>query len=153
MILGRKISKEEKDKPLEIQEEEKVEESKENEVKEEQVEKPEPEIKESEQNVDEKNPPIFIKIDKYREILSSLTEMKLLIHKIISNITLIQKVEEIEARAFENSRTFFDELNKKLDELNTYFMAKSSGMENVPEMEELKKLEKEIEKLKKSLEE
>jgi len=151
MILGRKISKEEKDKPLEIQEEEKVEESKENEVKEEQVEKPE--IKESEQNVDEKNPPIFIKIDKYREILSSLTEMKLLIHKIISNITLIQKVEEIEARAFENSRTFFDELNKKLDELNTYFMAKSSGMENVPEMEELKKLEKEIERLKKSLEE
>ena len=160
MILGRKISKEEKVKPLEIHEEEKVEETKQNEeekneqaeTKEEELREEHPEVEENEQEIDEKNPPIFIKIDKYREILASLTEMKLLVHKIISNISLIQKIEEIEIKAYENSRTFFEELNKKLDELSAYFMANSSEMKKIPEMEELKKLEEEIEKLKKSLE-
>lgn len=107
------------------------------------------------QTKEEKNPPIFIKIDKYREILSALTEMKLLIHKIISNISVIQKVEEIELKAFENSKELFNQLDSKLNELNTYFMTRTEGSEeskNIPEIEELKKLEEEIEKLKQSLE-
>jgi len=63
--------------------------------------------------------PLFVKVDKYREVLRSLQEMKLFVGGVKQTFTVLHEIESIRADALNIMRATVQRLEKSLTQVDT----------------------------------
>lgn len=100
--------------------------------------------------------PLFIKLDRYRQILMLLSDLKTTIATIKNTFTVLNELEKIEEEGTKLLQKAIDKVDKKLVALDTQFLRPSGFEEEFPtEAEELgdvlSSLKSEVEQLKNEL--
>ncbi len=109
-------------------------------------------------NENERNPPVFIKLEKYQTVVRTVNEMRSSVFHLHEIANLLNRIDEIKNKTMK----IFEDNLKKVDEMSAYFdsvLVKPSGMSSEPEKiighnldESLEQLKKEIEEIKKLVE-
>lgn len=100
--------------------------------------------------------PLFVKLDRYRQILMLLSELKTTIAAIKNTFTVLNELKKIEDESTKLLQKAVDKVDKKLVALDTQFLRPSGFEEEFPtEAEELgdvlSSLKSEVEQLKSEL--
>ena len=129
-------------------------------VEKEEVEKIEEEtkelqkIEETKKEKEEYSIPLFVKIERYEEILSVLDELKILIRDVSNAISMLNEIEKMRSENLEVIQRSFEKLREKIEYFDSKFkkpriMKESISKEEISSIEEnLNKLKSELEKMK-----
>ena len=111
--------------------------------------------KEAEKKEEEKETiaPLFVKLDKYRQILDTLSELKLIIDSLKNSFLTLKEIEGLLKENLSIVEKTIQNFEKKFLKLNSYFLRPASYKEEVEEFFEVKDLETSISQLKSQIEE
>ncbi|MDI6798987.1 MAG: hypothetical protein QMD12_03295 [Candidatus Aenigmarchaeota archaeon] len=120
---------------------------------------PLPEPEKPKEEVKEEKPafaPLFVKLDKYRQILMLLSELKTTLVAIKNNFTVLNEIEKIEEENIKLLQKAIEKVDKKIVSLDTQLLRPPVFEEELPtEAEELgdvlSSLKSEVEQLKSEL--
>ena len=108
-----------------------------------EVATPKPEIK-PEEKKEEKKPafaPLFIKLDKYKQILNLMAELRTTIATVKNTFVVLNELEKIKANSFKVLEKAIEKIEKKLISLDSQFLRPAGFEEEFPQevagMEEL----------------
>ncbi len=100
---------------------------------------------------DEKTPPVFIKLDKYKTIVNTINSMRSSISHVHEIMNIASRIEYMRNKTFEA----LDESLKKLDEMTAYLdatLVRPSGLDVEPTKLTTNELNESLEQLKKEIE-
>jgi DNA repair ATPase RecN len=83
--------------------------------------------------------PLFIKIERYREITNKISSAKATLESLKSSLSLLRELEKLREESLKVIEGIVSKLEKKLDELDAEFL-KRGGI--LPKMKEVKDVEK-----------
>jgi len=83
--------------------------------------------------------PLFIKIEKYREITNKISSARATLESLKSSLSLLREVEKLREESLKVVENIVSKLEKKLEELDAEFL-KRGGI--LPKMKEVKDVEK-----------
>ncbi len=76
--------------------------------------------------------PLFVKLDKYRKILDSLTELKTALEAINNAFTTLNELEKLKAESLKAIENAVEKVGKKTIALDSEFLRPSGYQEEVP---------------------
>ncbi len=105
--------------------------------------------------------PLFVKLDKYKDILQTMDEMKKFVKGLKDTFNLLNEIEDLKRNAFDIIRTTIQHIEKNLIEVDAEMLrpgavdmeVEQSGKEISHVEDSVKDLQKQLEMLKRELEE
>ena len=85
--------------------------------------------------------PLFVKIDRYRQILSTMNYLKNSIMLIKNNFAILNELENLRAENVKLLQETLERLDKKISSLDTQFLRPSGFMEDMEEAQDAGALE------------
>jgi len=115
---------------------------------------PVPEPKEKDKEPAPVFAPVFVKLSRYKQILSDLNYLKMGINLIRNQIAILSELERLQAENMKVLHSTIEKMSNALVKLDSEFMTPSGFMEDVPEMEmnEVESLENTITDLRAQIE-
>ena len=107
--------------------------------------------KEKIEKLEKKEVPLFVKLERYEEILSALNKLKLNLQDLLNALSVLQEVERVREANLRMLQESLNKLREGIDYFDSQFTRPISLKLSLRE-EDLKKVEKRINKLRSSLE-
>ena len=112
------------------------------------------EVEKKEEKKEEKTvAPLFVKLDKYKQILDTLKELRAIIGSIKSSFSTLKEVEGLLKENLKIAEKTIQNFERKFSSLNSCFLKPASYEEETEELFEVKDLESSISQLKSQIEE
>jgi len=128
---------------------------------EEQTEKNEEEVLElTEEKIPEKKEeseevfaPLFIKIERYREVTNKISSAKATLESLKSSLSLLRELEKLREENLKVVESVVSKLEKKLDELEMEFLKRGGIISHMKEVKDVESLLSSLSEVKGKLEE
>lgn len=82
-----------------------------------------------------KNVPVFIKIEKYEEILNNIQELKHIIALIRSSLSIFEESEKVKSETIELVKENMENFESKIDSLKSALLAEGTREEKIAEIQ------------------
>jgi len=110
-----------------------------------------PKVEETKIEKEEYSIPLFVKIERYEEILSVLNELKVLIRDVSNAISMLNEIEKMRNENLAVIQRSFEKLKEKIEYFDSKFKKPRILKENIPK-QEISSIEESLNKLKSELE-
>jgi len=97
-----------------------------------QMKLPEPTLQSGEQKEKSSFAPLFVKLDKYKQILNSLVELKTTIAAMKNAFSVLNELERLKMESLKMIESSIDKMDKKLVSLDSEFLRPSGFHEEMP---------------------
>ena len=110
-----------------------------------------PKVEETKIEKEEYSIPLFVKIERYEEILSVLDELKILIRDASNAISMLNEIEKMRNENLAVIQRSFEKLKEKIEYFDSKFKKPRILKESIPK-QEISSIEESLNKLKSELE-
>lgn len=107
----------------------------------ERMQEPVTEIKEEEKQVEEIIPPerpaavpVFVKLERYKEIINSMNEVKVRLNTIKNAVSVLREIENLREECSKLIRNAIDKIDGKMTSLDAEFLRPIGYVEEVPKV-------------------
>jgi len=123
------------------------------EKKEESLALPEEKVPEKKEESEELFAPLFIKIERYREITNKISSAKSTLENLKSSLLLLRELEKLREESLKAVEGIVSKLEKKLEELEVEFLKRGGIISRMKEVKDVESLLSSFSEVKGKLEE